>query len=113
MPKFTERTALKEVVKFATREFREKKPHNAKVLRVKDEKIFSKGGPLPTISLKRTQVSYYLVILDYGDVYRLYHFTKDGTLIFGENVEKKSETTRQIEKMTIVEYPVLKKKIDE
>ena len=50
MPTFTERTALKEVVKFAKREFREKKPHSAKVVRVKDEKIFSKGGPLPTVS---------------------------------------------------------------
>ena len=108
MPKFTERNALKEVVKFAKREFREKKPHSAKVVRVKDEKIFSKGGPLPTVRLRRTQVSYYLVILDYGDVYRLYHFTKDGTLILGENVERKSETTRQIEKMTIGEYSIIK-----
>jgi hypothetical protein len=109
MPKFTERTGLKEVVKFAKREFREKKPHSVKVLRVKDEKIFTKGGPIPAFTIKRTQVPYYLVILDYGDDYRLYHFTKNGILILGENIEKKSEIIRQIEKMTIVEYSVLKK----
>ncbi|MFX1481420.1 MAG: hypothetical protein ACFFCI_25350 [Promethearchaeota archaeon] len=109
MPKFTERTALQEVVKFAKREYRVKKPYSAKVLRVKDEKIFSKGGPIPAVRIKRMQIPYYHVILDYGYDYRLYHFTKDGTLILGENVEKKSEIIRQIEKMTIIEYSVLKK----
>ena len=106
MPKFTERTALKEVVKFAKREFREKKPHNVRVLRVKDEKVFSKGGPIPGITVKQTKIPYYLVVLDYGDMYRLYKFKKDGELFQGENVEKQSEKMKQIEKSTKVEYKI-------
>ena len=104
MPKFTERTALKETVKFAKREFREKRPQNVRVLRVKDEQIFSIGGPLPVITIKETQVPFYIVALDYGDMYRLYNFRKDGTLISGENVEKASDNMKKIEKSTKTEY---------
>ena len=109
MPKFTERTALKEVVKFAKREFREKKPGGARVLRVKDEVVFSKGGPIPSITVKQTQIPYYLVVLDYGDIYRLYKFKKDGELFQGENVEKNSGRMKEIEKSTRLEYSIPKR----
>ncbi|MFX1425404.1 MAG: hypothetical protein ACFFBE_03050 [Promethearchaeota archaeon] len=109
MPKFTERTALKEVVKFAKREFREKKPYTAKVLRVKDEKIFSKGGPLPVIAIKQTQIPYYIVLLDYRATLRAYNFSKDGTLLFGENIEKESDKLIQIEKTTKIEFIIPRK----
>ena len=104
MPKFTERVALKEVVKFARREFREKKPQNVRVLRVKDEKIVSFGGPFPVLSIKAAQIPFYIVVLNYGDMYRLYNFGKDGTLIGGENVEKNSDKMKKIEKSTKTEY---------
>ena len=106
MPKFTERTALKEIVKFAKREFREKKPHNVKVLRVKDEKVFTKGGPIPAITVKATQIPYYIVMLDYGDVYRIYSYTKDGILLLGENIEKESDKIKELEKLTKIEYKI-------
>ncbi|MBA7521697.1 hypothetical protein ES705_13808 [subsurface metagenome] len=104
MPKFTERVALKEVVKFAKREFREKKPQNVRVLRVKDEKMVSFGGPFPVLSIKAGQIPFYIVVLNYGDMYRLYNFGKDGTLIGGENVEKNSDKMKKIEKSTKTEY---------
>jgi len=104
MPKFTERTALKEIVKFAKREFREKRPQNVRVLRVKDEQILSIGGPLPAITIKETQIPFYVVALDYGDMCRLYKFRKDGTLIDGENVENASDKMKKIEKSTKTEY---------
>ena len=106
MPKFTERTALKEIVKFAKREFREKRPQNVQVLRVKDEKIVSFGGPIPVLSIKATQIPFYIVALDYGDMCRLYNFRKDGTLIGGENVEKESDKMKKIEKSTKLEYKI-------
>ncbi len=109
MPKFTERTALKEIVKFAKREFREKKPQNVRVLRVKDEKILSIGGPIPAITIKESQIPYCIVALDYGDIYRLYNFRKDGTLIGGENVEKASDKMKKIEKSTKTEYIIPRK----
>jgi len=104
MPKFTERTALKEIVKFARREFREKRPQKVRVLRAKDEKILSIGGPIPAITIKESQIPYYIVALDYGDMYRLYNFRKDGTLIGGENVEKTSDKMKKIERSTKTEY---------
>jgi len=109
MPKFTERTALKEIVKFAKREFREKRPQNVRVLRVKDEKILSIGGPIPAITIKESQTPYYIVVLDYGDMYRLYNFRKDGTLIGGENIEKTSDKMKIIEKSTKTEYKTTRK----
>jgi len=106
MPKFTERTALKEIVKFAKREFREKKPYNVRVLRVRDEKVYSKGGPIPSITVRATQVPYYIVVLDYGDMYRIYNYTKDGVLILGENIEKGSSKIKELEKLTKSEYKI-------
>lgn len=106
MPKFTERTALKEIVKFAKREYKQKKPQNVRVLRVKDEKVFSKGGPFPAVEIRKTRLPYYIVVLDYGDVYRIYSYTKGGMLILGENVEKTSDKMKLIEKNTKVEYKI-------
>jgi len=110
MPKFTERTALKEVVKFAKREYREKKPQNIRVLRVKEEKLVAFGGPFPVMSIKAAQIPFYIVALDYGDMYRLYNFGKDGALIGGENVEKDSDKMKIIEKSTKTEYSTQHKK---
>ena len=109
MPKFTERTALKEIIKFAKREFREKKPQNIRVLRVKEEKKVAFGGPFPVLSVKATNIPFYIVALDYGDLYRLYNFGKDGMLIGGENVEKTSDKIKMIEKSTKTEYTISKK----
>ena len=36
----SDRKTLKEIVKFAVREFREKKPLSVRVLRVKDERVY-------------------------------------------------------------------------
>ncbi|MFW9876407.1 MAG: hypothetical protein ACFFG0_25205 [Candidatus Thorarchaeota archaeon] len=99
---------MKEVVKFARRGFREKKPQNIRVLRVKDEKRVSFGGPYPVLSVKRAHIPYYIVVLDYGDMYRLYNFGKDGTLINGENVEKASDKMKKIEKSTKIEFSIEK-----
>ena len=106
MPKITERGALKEIVKFAKREYKEKKPYAVKVLRVKDEKVFSKGGPFPAVEIRKTRLPYYIVILDYGDVYRIYSYTKGGMLILGENIDKDSPKIKEIEKWTKLEYKI-------
>ncbi len=64
--KFTERTGLKKVVKFAKKEFREKKPLTGSVLRVKEVKKVSISGPLPQIVVKESHNRHYVVLLDYG-----------------------------------------------
>ncbi|MFW9873911.1 MAG: hypothetical protein ACFFG0_12460 [Candidatus Thorarchaeota archaeon] len=47
---------------------------------MKDGKMMFFGGPYPVLSVKRTQIPFYIVMLDYGDIYRLYNFGKDGLL---------------------------------
>lgn len=101
---FTERKALKKVVKFAKKEFREKKPLAGSVLRVKDLKKISIGGPLPQRGVAEIHSLYYIVILDYGEHYRVYNFSKTGILLNGENIEKDSEKIKILKKSTKVEY---------
>jgi hypothetical protein len=100
----SQRKVLKEIVKFAKREFREKKPLNLRVLRVKDERIASRGGPLPNLIQTRTHTPYYHVVLNYGEEYRVYNFSKRGVLIDGKNFLKGSKEIKVIEKTTKVEY---------
>jgi len=102
--KFTERTALKEVVKFAKKEFREKRPLAGSVLRVKDVKKISVGGPLPQHVIRESHTRHYVALLDYGENYRVYNFTKTGILINGETIEKNSDKITLLLKSTKVEY---------
>ena len=65
--KVPERNVLKKVVKFAKKEFREKKPLSGRVLRVKEEKKVSIGGPLPQHVVKEPHNYHYVVLLDYKE----------------------------------------------
>ena len=105
---YSERGTLKEIIKFAKREFRVKKPLSVKVLRVKDKRVFSRGALLPSITMKETQVPYYIVIVEYANNYRIYNYSKTGILINGENTEKTSDKMKQIEKSTKLEYTINK-----
>jgi len=104
MMKLTERKALKEVVKFAKKEFREKRPLTGSVLRVKDVKKISVGGPLPRHVVKEPHIRCYVVLLDYGENYRVYNFTNTGILMNGETIEKNSDKIKLLEKSTKLEY---------
>ncbi|MFX1506815.1 MAG: hypothetical protein ACFFDC_11995 [Promethearchaeota archaeon] len=101
---FNQRSALKAVVKFAKREFREKKPLEGKVLRVKDVKKVTYGGPFPQQSVKINPNVYYIVLLDYGDHYRQYNFAKTGKLLDGVNIEKSSNKILTLEHSTKIIY---------
>ena len=101
---FMERTALKKVVQFAKKEYREKKPLAGRVLRVKDVKKISVGGPLPKHGIKGSHEKCYVVLLDYGENYRVYNFTKTGVLMNGETIEKNSDKIISLEKLTKTEY---------
>jgi len=100
----TKRTALKEVVKFAKREFREKRPKAGSVLRVKDVKKVTMGGALPRHVVKEPQNKHYVVLLDYGENYRVYNFSNTGILMNGETIEKNSDKIKLLKKSTKLEY---------
>ena len=102
--KSSERTALKNIVRFAKKEYSEKRPISGKVLRVKDERKISIGGPLPRHAIKESHAIYYVVLLDYGENYRVYNFTRTGVLMNGETIEKNSNKIISLEKSTKLEY---------
>jgi len=102
--KVTERKARNEVVRFAKMEFRQKKPLNVKVLRVKDVKKVSIGDALPQRGVKESHDQCYVVLLDYGENYRMYTFTKLGTLINGKTIEKTSDEIHLLERTTKLVY---------
>ena len=104
-----ERKVLKHVVQFATQEFTEKKPVSAQVLRRKRKTFFTRGGPLKTISLGKTEDPYFLVALDYAHTLRIYYFSKKDIFLGGQNFDKSSEFLRELKKSTITEFKLPKK----
>ena len=102
--KHSERNALKKVVKFAKKEVREKKPLAGRVLRLKDVKKITYSGPLPQHAIRGSHIRYYVVVLDYGENYRLYNFSKTGLLMSGETVEKNTDKIKLLLKSTKLEY---------
>ena len=62
------------------------------------------GGPLPQLGVKEPHSRYFVVLLDYGENYRVYNFTKTGILMKGETIEKNSDKIKLLEKSTKLEY---------
>ena len=100
------RKALKQIVKFGKKEYREKKPSNVKILRIKDETIFIKGEPFKRVSIAKSSHPHYLVLVEYDKNLRVYFFSKNGVLLGGENFDKTSKLVNIIKKNTVKEYSV-------
>ncbi|NVM32034.1 MAG: hypothetical protein HWN65_24550 [Candidatus Helarchaeota archaeon] len=100
------RNVLKEIVKFGKKEYREKKPSNVKVLRIKDETIFIKGEPFKRVSIAKSSHPHYLVMVEYDKDLRIYFFSKSGLLLGGENFDKTSKLVNTIKKNTVKEYSI-------
>ena len=101
-----ERKVLQEIVKFAKREYREKQPSKALVLRIKDETIFVKGEPFRRISIAKSSHPHYLVLVEYDKNLRIYFFSKNGVLLGGENFDKTPKLVDMIKKNTVKEYSI-------
>ncbi|MBD3211364.1 MAG: hypothetical protein GF311_02060, partial [Candidatus Lokiarchaeota archaeon] len=95
----SERLAVKKVVQFATREYREKRPLSVMVLRVKPETFFFKGV-LSSIKIRKEQIFKLIVVSEYSDYFRIYSFTKSAELLGAEHIEKSAEFRRKIRTST-------------
>ena len=98
------RNVLKEIAKFGKKEYREKKPSSVKILRIKDETIFTKGEPFKRVSIAKSSHPHYLVMVEYDKSFRIYFFSKNGVLLGGENFDKTSKLINTIKKNTVKEY---------
>jgi hypothetical protein len=104
------RKILKQLIFFAKREFKEKKPISVQVVRVKAEQVLTRGGPLKEFSLKQVIGAYYLVIAEYKEVLRSYYYSKEGKLLEAKNLEKTPKLLQELQKSTIREFQVGKQK---
>jgi len=95
---------VKQLIFFAKREFREKRPFNVRVLRMKSERIFTKGGSLKVLSISQTPSAYYLVLVEYENYLRIYYYSKDGLSLGARNFEVDKNLLQKINKSSVVEY---------
>ncbi len=100
------RKVLKEIVKFGKKEYREKKPCNVEVLRIKDETIFTKGEPFKRVSIAKSSHPHYLVLVEYDKSFRIYFFSKNSVLLGGENFDKTIELINTVKRNTVKEYSI-------
>lgn len=101
---------VKQLIFFAKREFKEKKPFSVMVLRMKNERIISNGGPLKILSMSQASPIYYLVVVNYKHHFRLYYYSKEGVALGAQNLELNESTIHKLHKLTVVEYRFPKQK---
>jgi len=101
---------VKQLIFFAKREFREKRPYSVMVLRMKNEKIISEGGPLKILSMSQASPIYYLVVVNYAHHFRLYYYSKEGVSLGAQNLELDESAIHKLHKLTVVEYRFPKQK---
>ncbi len=101
---------VKQLIFFAKREFREKKPLGVMVLRMKKERIISEGGPLKKLSMSQASPIYYLVVVNYEHHFRLYYYSRKGVALGAQNLELNESTIHKLHKLTVIEYRFPKQK---
>ncbi|MFX1379633.1 MAG: hypothetical protein ACFFA4_11140 [Promethearchaeota archaeon] len=99
-----QRKIVKQLIFFAKREFREKRPFSVQVLRVKGEQVLTKGGPLKELVVRRVEGAFYLVLVDYKETIRIYYYSIDGKFIDAQNLEKTPKLQENIKKGTVREF---------
>ena len=93
------RDRIKKLIKFARREFKEKHPQEVKVLRIKGETILREGF-LPFLSIRKKETIQFVVLVDYGNNYRFYEFSKEAVMLGAENKEKSEKLEKDLAKST-------------
>ncbi|MFO8017678.1 MAG: hypothetical protein R6U96_03525 [Promethearchaeia archaeon] len=103
------RSHLKDIVKFAQKEYEEKRPKTVKVLRVKAKSIFTRGV-LPSLDVKQLGRIQFVVLVEYARKARVYLFSKNAQMVGGENIEKESKKFKKIKEATTKHYSLPKEK---
>ena len=99
-----QKNVVKSLIHFAKRELREKKPLGVMVLRMRNEKIISEGGPLKILSMSQASPIHYLVEVNYENHFRLYYYSKEGISLGTQNLELDERPIQKLHKLTVIEY---------
>ena len=99
------RKAVKEVVSFAKKCFKQTKPKSLEVRRVKDEKVSEFG--FPPVVLKSKATVKYIVCADYIEQLRVYFFSNSGQSLGAKNYGKPNDIKSEIAKNSnlITKFP--------
>jgi len=99
------RKAVKEVVSFAKKCFKQTKPRFLEVRRVKDEKITEFG--YPPVVLRSKAIVKYLACADYTEQLRVYFFSNSGQSLGAKNYGKPKDIKKEIAKKSnlITKFP--------
>ena len=99
------RKAVKEIVSFAKKCFKQTKPKSLEVRRVKDEKVSEFGYP-PVVLKSKARVKY-LACADYPDQLRVYFFSNSGQSLGAKNYDKTNDIKKEIAKKSnlITKFP--------
>ncbi len=100
-----QRKVPKELIHFGKREYREKKPIQVRILRIKDTPLF-KRGVLPSLMVKQNPSIPYAILAEYIDMYRVYLFDSKGILLGAENAEKQSLVLEKLVKSSKLIYHI-------
>jgi len=99
---------VKNLIFFAKREFSQKKPLKVRVVRVKNEAMFTKGGPLKVLNVRKAPDALYLVLVDYKEELRIYYYSKEGRPLGAQNFNKTQALIEKIQKATVKEFEISK-----
>ena len=99
------RKAVKEVVSFAKKCFKQTRPKSLEVRRVKDEKITEFG--FPPVVLKSKAIVKYIVCADYTEQLRVYFFSNSGQSLGAKNYDIPNDIKNDIAKKStlITKFP--------
>jgi len=99
------RKAVKEVVSFAKKCFKQTRPKLLEVRRVKDEKVTEFG--YPPVVLKSKAIVKYIVCADYTEQLRVYFFSNSGQSLGAKNYDKLNDIKKEIAKKSnlITKFP--------
>ena len=99
------RKAVKEVVSFAKKCFKQTRPKSLEVRRVKDEKITEFG--FPPVVLRSKAIVKYVACADYTDQLRVYFFSNSGQSLGAKNYDKPFDIKNEIAKKSnlITKFP--------
>ncbi len=95
---------VKALIKFARREYKEKRPLSVRVLRVKEAHVLSKGGPIKTLSVSQIKNPYYLVVVEYKNQMRIYSYLFNGVSLGAENFDITKSLLDEIKKKPVKEF---------
>ena len=93
--------------KIVIKEFKDKRPQNVKLLKIKPTQILSKGSILKVLSISRTFNPFYAIVEQHQDKAYVLLYSRNGDRQGGKGIDLTKDQLKWIRKNTtkVFEYP--------